>query len=551
MDESDQTRPTTTQSWRDRFEDLHAAGEAGTLDPAELEKLAIAAYMIGRVDAYCVALEDAHRGYEERHALCPAIRCAFWLGMHHALQGDMAHASGWFSRAERLLDAYGEDCAERGYLLIPHVFHAEGTRQWRAAHDSASTAADIARRFGDADLTALAVHAQGHALLRDGRMSEGLPLLDEAMVMATVGNLNPIVTGTVYCHVIEGCKKVCDIQRAQEWTAALAGWCDDQEELVAFQGECLLYRAELLRMRGEWDAALDVARLLGRRFAESANGQLAAAAAYERGQVYRLRGDFQKAEDAYAEAIGGGHEAQPGLGLLRLIQGDSAAASAAIRRALGEATDPLDRAAYLPAQVEISLAEEHLDEANAASEELTEVAAAFGTDLLRAMAAHAQGAVLLAGGDAWSALAALRTAGKLWRQIELPYEEARSRMIVGRACRKLDDFDTAALELEAARATFEALGAKPDQSTVDALLRASGSARKYGLTARELEVLQRVAYGDSNRQVAQVLNISEHTVARHLQNIFAKLDVSSRTEATTFAHRHQLMGRDTDREPSG
>jgi ATP/maltotriose-dependent transcriptional regulator MalT len=226
---------------------------------------------------------------------------------------------------------------------------------------------------------------------------------------------------------------------------------------------------------------------------------------------------------------------------MRLAQGDLDAAAASIRRATGEVVKPLKRAALLPAYVEIMLAAGDVETARSAWRQLDELARSHGSEALEAMAAQARGAVALADGDPEGGLAAARRAAELWQRLRAPYETARARVLVGLGCRSLGDEDTAQLELEAARGTFAELGAPRDLALVDELIRREGTLDAHGLTTRELEVLRLVAAGRTNREIATALVISERTVARHLQNIFAKLRVSSRTAATAFAFEHELV----------
>jgi ATP/maltotriose-dependent transcriptional regulator MalT len=366
--------------------------------------------------------------------------------------------------------------------------------------------------------------------------------VDETMVAVTAGELSPIVAGIVYCNTIGFCQGVYELRRAREWTAALTRWCEQQPDMVAHNGLCLVHRAQLMTLGGAWRDALEELHRLGRRFTEGVLNQRALGhAAYQRGEVRRLQGEFEASEAAYREASRFGREPQPGLALLRLAQGNRDAAAAAIRRAVGETTQPLKRAALLPAYVEIMLVVGEVEVARSACRQLEEIAERQGSDALDAMSAHARGAVALADGDARAALVALRRAWHVWQELEAPYEAARARVLVGLACRLLGDEDTAALELEAASGTFAELGAATDHRWVDSLRGRTALTDTHGLTARELEVLRLVAAGKSNREIASVLVISEHTVARHLQNIFAKLRVSSRTAASAFAFEHELV----------
>jgi DNA-binding NarL/FixJ family response regulator len=526
-------------AWATAYESLSRADQQAALAPEDLELLATSVYMLGREDEWMAILERAYHGHSEAGEMRRAVRCAFWIGTQLALRGKMGPATGWLGRAQRLLEREEGDCVERGYMLMPVAFQHEAEGDWEGASATAAAAAEIGGRFRDADLFALAIHVQGDILVRYGRVSEGLGLLDEAMVAVTTEPLSPIVTGIVYCGVILACEQVYELRRAREWTTALTRWCEGQPDLLAFTGRCLVHRAQLMQLQGAWPDALEEAQRAGRRFDESMNQAAAAKACYLQGEVHRLRGEFGQAEKAYREASGLGLEPQPGWALLRLAQGNAVAAAAAIRRTLGETADRLRRAGLLPAAVEIMLATGDVDEARDACSELAGSAGEYESEMLRAMQAHARGAVELAAGDARAALVSLRQAAHAWHELEAPYEAARARALVGQACRALGDEDAFAMELAAAREAYEALGAVPDLALVDSLLGAGGD--DYGLTARELEVLRLVAAGKSNKEIAGSLVISEHTVARHLQNIFTKLGVSSRTAAGAFAFERKLV----------
>ena len=496
--------------------------------------------MLGRDTEWSTLLERAHRRYLEADETAGAIRCAFWIGVRLMRDGEIGRATAWLARAERLLELVEPDCVERGYLLLPQVFEHEAEGELETAATTARAAAEIGRRFDDQDLVALAAHEQGHLLIRLGRVREGLGLLDEAMLAATTGVLSPYVTGIVYCGTIAACQEVYELRRAGEWTAALSAWCDDQPDLLPFTGNCLVHRAEIMQLHGAWPDALEEAQRAGERLALAENERAAGEADYRKGELHRLQGDFTEAEEAYKEASRRGFEPQPGLALLRLTQGRTDAAVAAIRRVVAERTEPLKRARLLPAYVEIALAAGELDEARAACAELDGIATGFATRMLDGMAAHAHGAVDLASGEPRAALVALRRAAEVWQDLGAPYEAACARVLTALACRALGDDDGVSLELEAAREVFERLGAAPDVDWAVSLARPA-AADGHGLTPRELEVLRLVATGKSNREIASELVLSEHTVARHVQNIFGKLRVSSRTAAGAFAFEHDLV----------
>ena len=522
------------RAWLNAYDSLAAAERRAALEAADVDLLATCAFMLGRDDESVAWLERAHQRYLENGETLRGVRCALWIGLNLASRGQVGPATGWLGRAQRLLENEGE-CPERGYLLLPAMFQHEAAGDFAAAAAAAEEAVRIGARFGDRDLFALAIHGQGQMLVKDGRVRDGLALLDEAMVAVTAEELSPIVTGLVYCGVILACQEIYEVRRAREWTRALSDWWALQPEMVAFTGRCLVHRAEILQLDGSWPDALAEVRRAGERFAATKN-PAAGLARYRLGELLRLQGEFAAAEEAYREASGFGWEPQPGLAQLRLAQGRAEAAVAAIRRAEAATSLAIERARLLPAFVEIMLAVGETESARRACAELQELAQDFDSAMLRALVAHAQGAVHLAEGDVQAALVELRNARETWQALEAPYEIARTRVLVGEACSALDDDESAALELEAARSTFERLGALPDLARI-----ASPTNDPHGLSPRELEVLRLVASGKSNREIASVLVISEHTVARHLQNIFAKLGLSSRTAATAFAFEHDLV----------
>ena len=527
-------------AWADAYTALSLADRSSSLAGEDLELLATTAYLLGRVEDCLRALQRAHQLYGEGGDQRRSARCAFWLGFHLLNQGQFAQASGWLARADRLLEHEGE-CAERGYLLLPvalrHVLAGDGA----AASRVASRAAAIGRRVADADLVTLALSLHGRAMVRAGRVGEGLALLDEAMVAVVAGELSPTVAGTVYCSVIDACQEIWEWRRAHEWTEALADWCGKQPDMVTFTGQCLVHRAEILRLHGAWPQAVEEAKRAGERLVRGADGYATAAALYQQAEIYRVLGDFAAAEDTYQQASRLGLEPQPGLALLRLAQGRTEAAAATIRQVVAATSEKFRRAKLLPALVEIMLAAGDVQAARHAADELAGITERYDTPALRAMAGHAQGAVLLAEGNAQAAVVALRGAWQVWRELEAPYEAARVRVLVGLGCRRLGDEETAAMELDAARGVFAQLGATADLARLATLDRRGASSREHGLTARELQVLRHLAAGKTNHAIATSLVLAEKTVDRHVSNIYTKLGVSSRAAATAYAYQHRLL----------
>jgi DNA-binding CsgD family transcriptional regulator len=517
-------------AWLEAYETLSSAD---ALDVEDLSLLSTCCYMLGRDEEYEATLERVHQLHADAGDRLLAARTAFWLVMHLLLDGQIGRATGWLARAERLVgDA---DCVERGYMLLPAAFRRRAAGDLEGGAALMADAAATGLRFGDRDLFGLATHAQGHFLVRAGRVAEGLGLLDEAMVAVTAGELSPIASGVVYCGVIMGCQAAFEPRRAAEWTAALARWCERQPDMVAFSGRCHVHRAEIMQLKGEWSEALEEAACAARRAENTNHREALGGAAYVQGEVHRLRGAHAAAEEAYRKASGYGREPYPGLALLRVEQGRVDAALTAIRRVLGAATAVFDRVQLLPAYAEILLVAGDVEGARAACDELAQIAASYEVGVLGAVVAQTQGAVSLAAGDPSGALVALRHAWRVWDEAQAPYEAARARALMGAACRELGDEDAAALELDAARRAFAELGATRDLARLD------GDDVSHGLTARELEVLRLVAAGHTNKAIAAELVLSERTVDRHVSNIFAKLRVSSRSAATAYAYEHQLV----------
>jgi DNA-binding CsgD family transcriptional regulator/tetratricopeptide (TPR) repeat protein len=526
------------RAWGESYRLLEAADRESPLDPEDLERLATAAYLMGRDDESEAFRARAHQAFLPRGDCEGAARSAFWLAFGLLQRGAMAPASGWLARAERILDEARLDCVVRGFLLIPaavqRIVHGDAA----AAHAIFTEAAEIASRFVDRDLASLARQGCGRALIRLGNIVEGVALLDEAMVAVVAGDVRPILAGDIYCSVLEACGEIFDLRRAYEWTASLTQWCAGQPDLVRYRGECLLYRAEVMQLRGRWDDAArdarDACELLKSRPA-------AGAAFYRIGEVLRLRGDYADADAAFTRANERGRKPQPGLSLLRLSQGQTNAAAASIRAALLDTRPREARARVLAAAVEILLAAGDPEHARAAATELASIAGAIDAPLLHAAAAHGIGAVLLDDDDIPGASSSLRQAREIWRELEMPYEEAQTCLLVAAVCERRGDEEGRRLELDGARRLFRQLNA--DHCVARVVKQLERGTRQSGspLSQREAQVLRLLAAGKTNREIAEQLFISEKTVARHVSNIFDKLGVASRAGATARAYQRNLI----------
>lgn len=539
------------------IEDLHRAQDAyerrewvaayrllsdldGTeLKGADFSALGITAHLLGRRNDQIQAFQRAFRAYLDEGNLRCAARSALWLSAVLAGGGEPAIANGWLARAQRVLDELGEDVVERGYLIERLVFRHIMSSEFADAREKAPRIAYYGQRFGDADLVALGLQTQARLEVYCGKVADGLRLLDEAMVLVLAGEVSPVFSGVVYCSAIEACQEISDLARVSEWTHALSTWCNAQPGLVAFTGQCAVHRGQLMRFHGAYPDAVAELERAAQRYAEIGGSPAAGQAHYERGEVLRLRGEFDTAEAAYDKAAGYGHSAQPGRALLSLARGRTEAAAAAIHRLLAERQEPVHRSQVLPAAIDILVATGEHQSVPALVGELDQLGRDFGTTALHAAGMFATATLAQVLGEIERALSCARRAAEEWAQLEAPYEEARCRVLIGRELGILGDEESAAAELTAAWETFAELGARPAEHEVAALL--GGKKAAGGLSPREVEVLRLVATGKSNAEIAVLLVLSEKTVARHLSNIFTKLDVSSRTAAAAFAFTHHLI----------
>ncbi|MCJ7437432.1 MAG: LuxR C-terminal-related transcriptional regulator [Acidimicrobiia bacterium] len=526
------------QAWGDAFRFLSAADVEQHLGLDDWERLAVAACLVGRSEESTEAWTRAHLECVRLGDIPHAARCGFWLAFALLNRGDLARGGGWVDRSQRLLDDARLECVEQGYLRYPVALRAIFEGDGATAHAAFTEAAEIGSRFDDTELVTLARVGVGRCRIYMGEVAEGLALLDEAMVAVTAREVSPIAIGDVYCTVIEACQELFDLRRVHEWTAALSHWCESQPDLVLYRGQCLVHRAEIMFLHGAWSDAMEEAV---RACEWLADDNAVGAAFYQRAELHRVRGEFEKAESAYRRANELGREPQPGFALLRLAQDQLGAADAAIRRLFDEAQDPSARVNVLGTYVEIVLAGGDVTAARAATNELSLIAAEMNAQFVSALAASCAGAVQLAEGDARAALGVLRQAWSGWRSLDAPYESARVRVLIGLACRALGDDDGADMELDAACSAFRHLDAVPELARVETLSGRASVLVAGGLTAREVEVLTLVATGRTNRAIADDLFISEKTVARHVSNIFVKLGLSSRSAATAYAYEHDLV----------
>jgi DNA-binding NarL/FixJ family response regulator len=525
------------RQWSQAREAYLAARAAAPLSAEDMAALSDAAWWEGAIDESLSACEEAYRlflhGDDPRPR--PAAMLAIEIGFSWYLRGEEAMGSGWISRARRLLEAES-DCAEHGYLQSLAIDDALGAGDFIGAIEAARAVAAVGARHGDEALSSYALVGEGVALIKQGRVRDGLAVLDEAMLAVVAGRVRPTWAGNIYCQLMSVCAELADLRRAQQWTDATARWCEGFSNAVMFVGVCRVHRAQLLQVHGDWASAEEEIAQVCRDLAAMNVGAVGLAL-YELGEVRRMRGDLPGAATAYAQAHEHGKEPQPGLALVWVAEGKPSAALQALAACEARTNDPLAKTRLWEALVQAAVAAGDLAAARAAAGALDETAATYASPGLLAAAAQSRGLLCLAAGDAAAAVEALRSACRQWQDLEAPYRVAQTRLALAEALEHSGDEHGAALERDAAATALARLGAVPPMPAGRPVVLPDG------ITRREAEVLALVARGLTNREVADALVLSERTVARHLANLYTKIGVTTRTAATTYAHRHGLIGR--------
>jgi class 3 adenylate cyclase len=470
-------------AWQEAFEQLSQADRDGQLAGVDLEALALAAFFTAHADHELEVKERAFKVYEAEGNELRAAYLALNIAREYGYAGKHSIASAWTHRAERIIAPDGETYAH-GYMALIRSEAAGATGDVEAALVLAERAVEIGNRAADADLKAYALTNLGALKIATGATTDGFALMEEASIAAVNGELSPFTTGITACRMIGACRDLTDYRRASEWIEATQKYCDRQS-LAGFPGVCRIHRAEVAAVGGAWEQA---EHELERATIELGGFNATPPQAdgfYAIGDIRRLKGDFEGAEVALREAHARGRSPQPALALVRLAEGKIKAAAVAINAAVAEETwDRWARARLLPAQVEIGIAAGDLDGARTAVEELAAIVVGYPSPALEAGRQVALGRVLLAEGDAPGAAHELRAAIKGWRDVGAPYEVARSRAVLARALRAVQEED-ADLELRAALDEFRRLGARIDVEAAERELQDAEDRRNGPLTARK------------------------------------------------------------------
>lgn len=444
------------RAWRRAHELFATVAAERRLEARDLERFAKAAYWIGAANGSISIREAAYESFVADGDNAEAALCALTLQRQHSSMLQDSLAAAWLTRAERLLVGTPESTAH-GYLAIAHADAARARGDLTEAQALAVRAVEIASRADDRDLPTWALMRRGMFLVDAGRVDEGWPLMEEVAGAATGGELGSYTTGAILSNVVSTCADLGDYRRGDEWSDAAMRWCDRQQ-ITGFPGICRVNRATILRMLGKLRQAEAEAREAWLELMDFSPAH-AAAAQHELGEVQLRLGDLAAADEAFRQARELGEDPQPGLALLRLLQGDLVTAAASISRSLQVAAfDRFARARMLPAQAQIAGAAGDEQAARAAREELAEIAGQVRVPAIRAAHAWAAGLAALIEGDTGRASDHLREARKRWDEVGAPYESAKVGLALAEAQLADGNEGAAAIELDTAQTTFERLG---------------------------------------------------------------------------------------------
>ena len=482
-------------AWEEAYDLLVKADSDGLIGPADLPLLGEVAYAAGHLDVTIETWERAHtlgvQAGDPVAAAGAAVRVAMHLLLDTAL---MAPVRGWLARAERLLEGQQEAPAH-AWLAVVRTYERMLTGDLQEARQWSERAIEVGSRC---EAAACAVGRVAAARLRilDGDVAEGLELLNEVGVAAVSGDLDPLSTGLVYCELVCALQGLAQYDAAEEWTQAMERWCQTNA-IGSLHGRCRVHRAEILRLRGECDEAEREALVACEELSPYLHREMGWPLS-ELGRIRLRKGDLDGAEEALLAAHRVGWEPQPGLALVRLAQGDAAAAAVAIRDALERPSrvpskelppdTDLQRAPLLEAQVAIEIKAGNLGRARAAADELERVGARFQSKALVAGATLARGRVQLAEGHAVEAEKCCSDAARLWNQIGAPYEAAVARMVLAETLRAGGSEDQAVLEQQAAATILERIEVAANPTTHTNVFCREGDYWSVGFEGRTVHV---------------------------------------------------------------
>jgi serine/threonine protein kinase len=458
------------EEWEGAYRLLRSTQEQRELHPDELEMISTCASWIGEFDEWRLCLEKAFASYSKAERNIDAARVALVLVGIHIEKNAGNVAGGWLKRAERLLRDE-PDCVEHGNLLRRQTVAALGISDFARALELNRMCRELADRFQDSDLQAEALHDRGRILIARGDVEEGRGCVDEAMVSAVSGEVNPQTMGNLYCRTMVVCRSLADFKSVREWSEEAWRWNETQEG-TGYSGVCQIHSAETMRHLGLWEKAEQAVRSACIEFAKSGLDINASEAFNELGELALRKGEYREAEQAFQRAHEFGHDPVPGLPLLRLAQGKGEAAQRIIERALSEGTeDRLGRAKILTGAITIALANGERSLAERATGELRDIADDFDCQCFKAYALMGQGGLEGERGDYDSATKTLREAWSTFNELGFLYDAARARTLLATAYLEVGNEDDARMQLGAACKTFGELGAEPDLAHASELMK--------------------------------------------------------------------------------
>lgn len=534
----------------ERARALFEASLQHEVTPETLEGLGMAAWWLDDAELTFEAREGAYRLYREKDDPVGAARMATWLAWDYlAFRGETAVANGWLGRAHRLLETR-QNTPEYGWLILREgelalLYGNDTLRARRLGREGVS----LGQALGHVDLEMVGLALEGLALVSEGDILEGMRQLDEATTAAVAGELSDLnAMGATCCYLIYACERIRDYDRATQWCARVTEFCK-RWRIRSLFAVCRTHYASVLIWRGAWAEAETMLanatnELVTTRPARAFEGHM------RLGELRRRQGRWEEAEKLFHD--NDFHPfAQLGNAALALDQGDAMRASDLINRFLRGLSpeDRTSRSSGLELLLRVQIALDDLVGANNTLTELKSVTTNVGTPPLQAAAAFAEGCLANALGDQEHAKCRFEDAIDLFTRSGAPFETARARSELCHLLRKLGRMEEARHQATSALELFQELGAERDAemmrtllSTLDKASEKSSRRRKtQDLTRREVQVLQLVARGSSNRDIAAELALSEHTVHRHLANILAKLNLSSRAAAVAYAAKHGLL----------
>lgn len=462
-------------AWAEAFAELSAADASGALAGADLEALADAAFFAARPEVMLDAKERAFAAHQVASDRVRAAYVAVDLARIHGHEGRPSLARAWLRRAERILEDLPE-AYPHGYLALARSEAASAAGDLDAAEALAASAIEIASRHGNGELHAWGLRELGLVRIAQGRTADGLAMLEEASIAAVSGELTPFASGVICCSMISVCRDLADYPRAIEWIEATDRYCR-RESVSGFPGACRIHRAEIATLNGSWQRAEQDLERATRELTEFGLSSLVADGYYATGEVRRLRGDLAGADEALRRSYALGRSPHPALALVRLAEGRTEAAAAAIRAALDESRrEDVARARLLPAAIEIELAAGEPGRARQALDDYRALVASYPSAAREAALHIAAGRVLLAESEPAAAADELRAGIRQWREVPGPHEAARGRVVLAAALHALGDPDGAELELRAAVDEFERLGARLDMEAAQRELAARADA---------------------------------------------------------------------------